>query len=72
VTAAACNFCGFEVAPGDGSTYQRVMGWERRALEPSRRGGSDIVLREQLQVFACAGCVERLKSGLNVGQEALL
>jgi hypothetical protein len=68
----ACHYCTLPVDPDAPSTYRRIEGWERRALGVSRRGGSDITLREQLDVFACPVCIERLRSGLSVGQEALL
>lgn len=65
-----CAYCEREV--DDATAYRRVVGWERKAHSESRKGGSDIVLREQLDEFACSECVTRLRSGLHVGQEALV
>jgi hypothetical protein len=65
-----CVFCG-ELVP-ESLAYLRVLGWERKAMVASRKGGSDIVLREALDEHACAGCIARLKAGINVAQESLL
>ncbi len=65
-----CKFCS---EPTDARlAYRRVSGWERKAVGPSRRGGSDVVLRKAHDEFACPVCIVRAKSGLNVNQEALL
>jgi len=53
--------------------FQRVIGWERKSVLSSRRGGSDIVLREPVpDVFSCQFCIERIRAGVNVSQETLL
>jgi hypothetical protein len=65
-----CTFCGEPIVPA--TAYQRVMGWERKATSASRKGGSDIALREQLQEFACPVCITRLRSGFPVEQESLV
>lgn len=53
--------------------YRRVVGWEAKASVHGRPGGgSDVSLREPTGDYACITCIDRLKSGLNVGQEALL
>jgi hypothetical protein len=69
---ACCVYCSRPVDPSARSTYRRVQGWEHKALAESRRGGSDIVLREAVDVFACDVCVTRLQNGLSVSQEVLL
>lgn len=69
---ARCHYCSVPVDPTDRRTYRRVVGWERKALASSRRSGSDIVLRETRDEYACAGCIVRLQQGLDVRQEALL
>lgn len=51
--------------------YQRIQGWERKASADSRRGGSDISLREHVDEFACFACVERKKAGVNIHQGTL-
>lgn len=68
-----CAFgCGREIDPDASSTYRRIQGWERKAVLDSRRGGSDISLREQLDEYACPVCIDRLKDGVNVNQTALV
>ena len=68
-----CVYCDCSVDPNANGTYTRVRGWERKAYSASRRGGSDIVLRETTpDVFACQFCVDKLKAGVNVSQESLL
>ena len=58
--------------PNDPSVWRRVTGWERKGLGVSRRGGSDIVLRELRDEYACPVCVARLRAGLDARQESLL
>jgi ferredoxin len=65
-----CSFCPETVELRD--AYQRITGWERKAVVASRKGGSDIVLRESCDEFACSACIARLRSGVNVEQGALL
>jgi hypothetical protein len=72
VTLAVCTYCKRPVDPRAQTTYRRVLGWERKALARSRRGGSDITLRESRDEFACPTCVDRLQQGLGIGQESLL
>jgi len=67
-----CTYCGREVDPRAQSTYRRVVGWERKAFAASRRGGSDITLREPRDEYACPTCVDRLQAGVSVNQESLL
>lgn len=67
-----CAECRKPVNPADPNTYQRVIGWERKALASSRKSGSDIVLREQRQEFAHAHCIHRRKLGLNPQQESMI
>jgi len=58
---------------GDASVYRRVVGWERKArYQSSRRGGSDIVLREVTAEVACSECITRLRAGVPAGQESLI
>ena len=68
----ACHFCREPVDPLDHTTYRRVVGWERKAFAETRRGGSDIVLRELRDEYACSVCVARLRAGLDARQESLL
>jgi hypothetical protein len=66
-----CHFCGQPIYTTR-SSYRRVQGWERKAFAESRKSGSDIVLREPLDDYAHAGCIARVRAGLNAGQESLL
>ena len=68
----ACHFCREPVDPLDQTVYRRVVGWERKAFGETRRGGSDIVLRELRDEYACPTCVARLRAGLDARQESLL
>jgi hypothetical protein len=65
-----CVFCSDQI--GVDVAFRRVVGWERKAQAMSRRGGSDIVLREHKEEFACAACISLAQRGLNVNQESLL
>lgn len=65
-----CVFDGKEIDPR--TAYRRVTGWERKSALESRKGGSDIVLREPIEEYACGACITRLQAGIAVGQESLL
>lgn len=65
--------CGREVDPTDRTVWRRITGWEHRSpMTSSRRGGSDISMREPTGEYACHACVSRVKAGLNPQQGALL
>lgn len=68
---ACCQFCREPIDPTDRSVWRAIRGWERKGFGESRRGGSDIVLRENTGELACALCVTRLQQGLSVAQEQL-
>ena len=68
----ACHYCGHEVEAHSRNTWRRVSGWERKASAAARRSGSDIVLREPGDEFACNACIVLLKDGIAPGQESLL
>ena len=69
----ACKYCGTELDPGSRYIWHRIQGWEKKAFASStRRGGSDISLREQLDEFACDTCIRKLKSGISPGQDSLI
>jgi hypothetical protein len=61
-----CSRCPAPVLPDAPDTLVRVEGWERRSASPSRRGGSDVVLRERVQPerFLCGACSHALKAGV--------
>ena len=65
-----CHFCNEPVDPD--YVYRRILGWERKAVAASRRGGSDIVLRQKIDEYACDRCVFRLQHDLSPMQEGLL
>lgn len=67
-----CHYCGDDLDPDGPLTYRRVLGWERKARSASRRGGSDVLLREPGVEFACSFCLENLKAGRPARQEGLL
>lgn len=67
-----CVYCQNEVAIGDPHSYRRVLGWEQKGKSQSRKGGSDIVLREAINEVACGPCITRLKLGFNAKQESLV
>jgi hypothetical protein len=70
--SATCTYCGGVVDLQPGQHYQRTVGWERKSQAASRKSGSDIVLREQRDEFACSTCIFRLQHGLAAEQESLL
>lgn len=59
-----CVFCDEKIDPRDTTAWQRVVGFQRRGQGASRRGGSDITLRETRQEFAHDKCVRRRKRGV--------
>lgn len=67
-----CAECGQPLNPLDPNVYQRVQGYERKAIGASRKSGSDIVCRSPLQEFAHSHCVSRLKMGLSPGQGSMV
>jgi hypothetical protein len=68
-----CTYCGTPVDPTSRYVWARIQGWEKKALASStRRGGSDISLREHLDEYACDGCIRKLKSGVSPGQSSLI
>lgn len=68
-----CEYCRMELDPNAPSTLRRIVGWERRAVGGTRRGGSDVVLREPLgEKFACSPCVDRQKHGVSPSQASLM
>ena len=68
----SCYFCGEPVDPLARDTYRRVVGWERKALAETRKGGSDIVLRTPVDEYAHSGCVVLVQNGLSPRQASLL
>jgi hypothetical protein len=68
----SCFYCGEQVNPDDTNTYRRIQGWERKAVSASRRGGSDVVLREHRDEFACMFCIDRLRRGVSTNQGSML
>jgi len=59
-----CHYCGHDVDPNRRSTWHRVVGWERAG----KAGGSDIVARQRVELFACNRCVDLVKNGHDPGQ----
>lgn len=68
-----CVYCNQQIDPESSFNYRRIIGWERKAVSTSsRRGGSDVALRERQNEFACGHCIAKLKRGVSSSQGALL
>lgn len=69
---ANCAFCEKPLQPDAHTTLQRVTAWEKKSVLASRRGGSDLYLRERQNSFACLSCVEGQRRGVSPLQGALV
>lgn len=67
-----CFYCGTGVNPADVNVAQRITGWELRGRGATRKGGSDITLRESVEEYACNPCIQRKRLGLSPSQESLV
>lgn len=68
-----CFFCKKPVDPSARSTSRQMVGWEHKSLKTSsRRGGSDIQMREPTGEFAHETCISLVKRGINPEQGSLL
>jgi len=68
-----CVYCNEPVDPDARTTWHLIVGWERRAQKgSSRRGGSDVALRQRRDKLACDRCVRRLKRRIAPTQGELL
>lgn len=69
-----CLHCKTPLEPDGPDTFRRVAAWERKSRLPSRRAGSDLVLREHAdpQEFCCGDCIRGMKRGVAPLQESLL
>lgn len=67
-----CTFC--NGSSGAEPEYRLVTAWEKRSRSASRRGGSDLFLRQPHpdNEWACGPCIGRLRDGLSVEQGSLL
>jgi hypothetical protein len=63
-----CSYCQEPVRPNSRFTWTRVQGWHR----PGKAGGSDVVLRESVDEWACPRCISRIRLGVNPDQQALM
>lgn len=72
-----CIHCKVPLQPDAPTTYVRVMAWERKSVSPSRRSGSDLVLRERMvdgegrTLFCCETCIAQQKRGTHALQGSL-
>lgn len=66
-----CSYCGGPMDPSSPLVWRLVVGWERKATAQSRKSGSDIVLRQPREKYACDGCIGRMRMGLSPGQQGL-
>ena len=64
-----CVTCEKEVDPNARTTWQRVIGWERK-----RKGGGTnaVALRETLQQFMCGECMIQRLEGIDPMQETFV
>ena len=67
MTEVTCHFCTRGVE--ERYAYQKVVGWER---ERAAGGANQITLREPQGVFACDGCIRKLKAGISTDQATLI
>lgn len=71
-----CIYCKVPVNPRLPTTYRRIEGWEQKAQSAIRRSGSDVLLREPRDEYACEACIVKLKRAkkdrVAAGQDALL
>lgn len=63
-----CSFCSNPIH-STRNAYRRIGGWER---EREQGGTNHVVLREPKDEWACIHCINKLQSGVAVGQETLL
>lgn len=68
----ACYFCGEKVDPNSRDVWRRVTGWEHKVMNATRKGGSDISMREPTGELACSACMIRVRQGLSPQQETLV
>jgi hypothetical protein len=67
-----CHYCRKLIFPDD-DVRQAVWGWEARAeTRTSRKGGSDIQLRQPFNRFAHTKCIALVRAGVSVDQETLV
>jgi hypothetical protein len=66
-----CEYCHRELNVLDATVWQWVTGWERKGRGQSRKGGSDIALRQLREKFACDQCVTRKRNGISPAQGTL-
>lgn len=64
-----CFYCNQEF--DSKHAWQRCYGWQRKASGGSRRGGSDVALRQPYmpEQFACAPCIDAMAHGRSPQQE---
>jgi hypothetical protein len=58
-----CLFCNESIDPMGRYALRQTIGWERKAVGPNRRGGSDIVFRQPLDVWAHGACIALERKG---------
>lgn len=74
VLETPCYFCGDPVNMLGRSTWQAIVGWERKAgiRASGKHGGSDIRLRQTRNHFAHEHCVDLQKRTGNATQQSFL
>lgn len=63
---ANCSGCKCPLNPDASTTFRRYQAWGRKSVTPSRRAGSDLVLRVPVEPpeFRCSTCVAQEKRGV--------
>jgi len=69
---ATCVYCGTFVDTNANGTYRRTVGWlPIGRYANNRQGSNSLALRQSLDHWACAECIDRIKHGISPGQQSL-
>lgn len=64
-----CKFCAKFVDGNAPGTWRRATGWlPVKRYSGNKVGTNNLTLREYVEEYACAECIDRLKHGIPVGQ----
>lgn len=64
-----CVYCAVFIDGNAPGTWRKATGWLPVARYKHNKGGSNsLTLRTNLEEYACAECIDRLKHGIPVGQ----
>lgn len=65
---APCFHCGIIIDTASTGVFQRITGWTKNRASG---GANQISLAERSPSWACRGCIDRLRAGVSIDQEAL-